>query len=150
MKEMGVQLGLIFFINQKNITMKSKIAFIILALFSSIGFLRAQGGGYQQRTVEERVKMVMDKLTDLKLNSDQTVKSDSVFTNFFRSTDKLRAGLQPGTRPDRTEIDKLRNDRDDQLKKIFTDDQYKKWKDEIEPAMRQQRGGGGNSGGNNQ
>ena len=130
--------------------MKSRIAFIILALFSSIGFVRAQGGGYQQRTVEERVKMTMDKLTDLKLNPDQTVKTDTVFANFYKSIDKMRAEIQPGTKPDRSVFEKVRNDRDDQLKKIFTDDQYKKWKDEIEPAMRANRGGGGTSGGNNQ
>ncbi len=128
--------------------MKSRIAFFILALFAGMGAVKAQGGGFQQRSVEERVKMVMDKLGDLKLDNDQTVKTDSAFTNYYRSIQKLRQGMQPGTRPDRTEFEKIRNDRDDQLKKIFNDAQYKKWKDEIEPAMRPQRGGGG--GGNNQ
>jgi len=129
--------------------MRSRLAFLFVILFSSVGAVMAQGG-YQQRTVEERVKMVMDKLTDLKLDKDQTAKTDTVFTNFFTSMDKMRQNMQPGTMPDRSQFEKLRNDRDDQLKKIFTDDQYKKWKDEIEPSLRQQRGGGGNRGGNNQ
>jgi protein CpxP len=34
---------------------------------------------------------------------------------------------------------KLNIDRDEQLKQIFTDDQFKKWKDDIEPALRPQR-----------
>jgi protein CpxP len=40
---------------------------------------------------------------------------------------------------------KLMEERDEKLKKIFTDEQYKKWKDEIEPTTRPQRQGGGNS-----
>jgi protein CpxP len=32
------------------------------------------------------------------------------------------------------------DDRDAKLKAIFTDDQYNKWKNDIEPAMRPQRG----------
>ena len=34
---------------------------------------------------------------------------------------------------------KLNIERDEKLKLIFTDDQFKKWKQDIEPAMRPQR-----------
>ena len=46
----------------------------------------------------------------------------------------------------REKMQKLQAERDDKLKKIFTDDQYKKWKDEIEPTTRPQRGGNGGGG----
>jgi hypothetical protein len=36
----------------------------------------------------------------------------------------------------------LATERDNKLKAIFTADQFKKWQDEIEPALRPQRGGG--------
>jgi periplasmic protein CpxP/Spy len=34
--------------------------------------------------------------------------------------------------------------RDKELKTLLTEEEYKKWKDEIEPSMMQRRGGGGN------
>ncbi len=34
---------------------------------------------------------------------------------------------------------KMAADRDDELKKIFDEGQFKKWKDEIEPSLRPQR-----------
>jgi hypothetical protein len=48
----------------------------------------------------------------------------------------------------RERMQKLAGDRDEKLKKIYSEDQFKKWKDEIEPSVRQ-RGGGGNRGGGN-
>ena len=50
-----------------------------------------------------------------------------------------------GTRPDRSVFEKMMNDRDDKLKAIFTNEQYKKYKDEVEATLRPQRpqGGGG-------
>ena len=51
--------------------------------------------------------------------------------------------MSSGGTPDRdvmrAKMLKLNIDRDEQLKLIFTDDQFKKWKDDIEPAMRPQR-----------
>jgi periplasmic protein CpxP/Spy len=137
-----------------------KKSIILAVAIVLIGFLGAQaqggqggGGGFQRRTVEERVKSVMEKLGDLKLDKDQTVKADSAFTESFRAQDKameeLRAG---GGQPDREKMretrQKLVAERDEKLKKIFTEAQFKKWKEEIEPTTRPQRGGGG-GGGNN-
>jgi len=131
---------------------------ILLLAIAITGVLAVQaqgggGGGFQRRTPEERLKMVKEKLADLKLNQDQTTKSDSAFMEYFRGQDKVfedmrAAGGQPDRDAMREKMQKLAGERDDKLKKIFTDDQFKKWKDEIEPAMRPQRGGGGNRGGN--
>ncbi|HUP14105.1 MAG TPA: hypothetical protein VM187_17915, partial [Niastella sp.] len=119
--------------------------------------VQAQGqgsGGFQRRTPEERLKQVKEKLVDLKLDGDQTTKSDSTFIEYFRAQSKMMEDMRAGGgAPDRDamreKMQKMNADRDEKLKKIFTDDQYKKWKDEVEPALRPQRGGGGGPRGGN-
>lgn len=129
--------------------MKKTILFVAIALASVIT-VRAQGGG-QQRTPEERVKQTMERLADLKLDKDQTEKTTAVFKEFYESRQKMMEELRAGGgAPDREamrgKMQKMNDERDEKLKKIFNEDQYKKWKDEIEPAMRPQRqGGGGNN-----
>jgi hypothetical protein len=132
--------------------MKNKM--LLIASFAMMSFfaVNAQGGGggMQRMPIPERVKMIMDKLADFKLDKDKTALTDSAFTSYFTSQEKamqdMRAG---GGQPDREKMmetrKKLADERDEKLKKIFTGDQFKKWKDEIEPTTRPQRpGGGGN------
>ena len=141
-----------------------KKVFLLLAIaITGTSAVQAQGGpggggGFQRRTPEERLKQVKEKLVDLKLDGDQTTKSDSTFLEFFRAQNKMIEDMRAGGgAPDRDamreKMQKMSADRDEKLKKIFTEDQYKKWKDEIEPSMRPQRGGGprggGAGGGNN-
>jgi periplasmic protein CpxP/Spy len=123
--------------------------FVLVAVMALVGLTSAKaqngdGQGRQRLTIEERVKMIMDKLVDFKLSSTAAAQADSAFTQQFKAQAKLREGLQPGERPNREEIQKLITERDDKLKKIFTEDQFKKWKDEIEPSLRPQRRGDGN------
>jgi hypothetical protein len=51
--------------------------------------------------------------------------------------------MSGGDRPDRQvmmeKMAPLTDARDAELKGILTEDQYKKWKDELEPSMRPQR-----------
>ena len=127
-----------------------------LLTIALIGVLAVQaqpgGGGFQRRTPEEKLKQVKEKLTDLKLDQDQATKSDSAFIGFFRAQDKAFEEMRASGQPDREKMretnQKLMADRDDKLKKIFTEDQYKKWKSDIEPSLRPQRGPGGPGGGN--
>lgn len=133
--------------------MKKAIFLLITVAIAGIYTANAQGGGFQRRTPEEQLKAVKEKLTDLKLTPDQATKSDSTFMKYFRTRDKvfeeMRAG---GGQIDRDAMrektQKMAADRDEELKKIFDETQYKKWKDEIEPSLRPQRrqgGGGGNN-----
>ena len=132
--------------------MKKTILFIAVALVSAIG-VRAQGGGGggQQRTPEERVKQTMERLADLKLDKDQTEKTSTVFKEYFEARQKMMEEMRAGGgTPDREQMrekgQKMMTERDEKLKKIFNEEQYKKWKDEIEPSLRPQRqGGGGNN-----
>ena len=85
--------------------------------------------------------MVMDKVnSELQLTATQQPAAEATFTEYFKANAKLMEGLEPGTRPDRAEMMKLMDARDAKLKGIFTEEQFKKFKDEIEPSMR--RGGG--------
>lgn len=94
-----------------------------------------------RRTVAERVKSAMDKISDsLKLDKAQQDKTMAVFTDFYTTQDKMREDARAsGTRPDRSVMEKMASDRDDKLKAIFTDDQFKKFKSDIEPTLRPQR-----------
>src|SRR5687768_9636883 len=129
--------------------MKKVILLLAIAITGAFA-VQAQGGGggFQRRTPEERLKHVKEKLVDLKLDNDQTTKSDSTFLEFFRAQSKMMEDMRAGGgAPDRDAIrekmQKMNAERDEKLKKIFTEDQFKKWKDEIEPTLRPQRGGGG-------
>jgi protein CpxP len=139
--------------------MKKAILLLTIAISGAFA-VQAQGqggGGFQRRTPEERLKQVKEKLVDLKLNADQTTKSDSAFIESFRAQGKMMEDMRAGGgAPDRDalreKMQKINGERDEKLKNIFTEDQFKKWKDEIEPSMRPQRGGGNGGprgGGNN-
>ena len=123
--------------------MKTKITMLVALIFAATVSTRAQQG-MQRRTVEERVKSAMNKILDpLKLDQAQQDKTKDIFTEYYTSQDKIREDARAsGTRPDRSVREKLANDRDDQLKSIFTDDQFQKFKNDIEPTLRPQRSQG--------
>lgn len=117
---------------------------ILMILFAGTVTAIAQGGGFQQRTVEERVKSIHDRLqTDLKLDAAKQTQVDSVFANYYRSQDKLRQEMSNGGQPDfqamREKMQPLTDARDEKLKPILGEANYKKWKEEIEPSMRRPR-----------
>lgn len=128
---------------------------MLALLFAGHVTTNAQGN-FQRRTVEERVKQTVDKLApELSLKDDQKTKLSDAYTDFYKGMDKLRADARAnGTRPDRDAFKKLMDDRDAKVKGFLTDDQYKKYTEELE-TMRKNRGngrpGGGRfRGGNNQ
>lgn len=124
-----------------------KILFVALILMLGTLATQAQGGGgFQRRTVEERVKMIHDKMDSaFKPAADKLKEIDEAFTVYYKAQDKLREEMMSGgERPDpqvmREKMQPLTDERDGKLKKILTEEQYKKWKEEIEPSMRPQRG----------
>jgi periplasmic protein CpxP/Spy len=125
-----------------------KSIFILLLLAGSITVM-AQGGG-PRRTVEERVQRVHHVIDSaFKLEASKLTQTDAVFTKYYKAQDKLReemmaGGAQPDRQAMREKMQPLMDERDKELKAIFTEEQYKKWKEEIEPAMRPRGGGGGN------
>lgn len=124
--------------------MKKQIVLFMVAMLVTVASIMAQSQGGSRMTVEERVKVVNEKLRDFKLAPDKLAQTDSIFTSYYSTMQKEReAMMSSGATPDRDAMRgkmlKLNIDRDEQLKLIFTDDQFKKWKDDIEPAMRPQR-----------
>jgi periplasmic protein CpxP/Spy len=128
--------------------MKTKITWMITFLVFGAIAVNAQGG-YQRRTVEERVQIIQQKLDSaFKLDKAKLAEADSVFANFFRSTDKMRdemmsSGGQPDFQAMREKMQPLMDERDKKLQGILTQDQFKTWKDQIEPSLRPRRQGGG-------
>jgi hypothetical protein len=117
--------------------MKSKITLFIVMLFAGILSIQAQQG---RRTAEERTKMAVDRLSDsLNLSAAQKSDVDSVYLQYYKSQDKLREGLAPGTRPERADLDKLAEARDAKLKIILKEEQFNKLK-ALEAAMRNRQG----------
>lgn len=126
--------------------MKTKMLLAVVLLITFSASVFAQG----RRTPEERVKAVMSKITPaLSLTPEQVPGTDSVFTGYYQAMAKLREGMAQGTRPDRSEFQKLVKERDDKLKAVWTADQFKKFKYEVEATLRPQRGNRPNGGGSN-
>jgi hypothetical protein len=129
--------------------MKTKVGLTIsLFLFGAIA-VNAQGG-FQRRTVEERVQIVQQKLDSaFKLDKTKLADADSAFANYYRATDKIRddmmsGGGQPDFQAMREKMTPFMEERDKKLQGILTADQYKTWKEQIEPSLRPRRQGGGN------
>src|ERR1700751_854603 len=127
----------LFFI--KTIVMKTKGLLIYSFLIIAAITVNAQGG-YQRRTVEERVQMTHQKLDSaFKLDKSKLADADSVFATYYRAQDKLRdemmsGGGQPDFQAFREKMQPLMDERDKKLQTILTADQYKTWKDTIEPS----------------
>lgn len=130
--------------------MKTKFVMIISFLVFGVISVNAQGG-FQRRTVEERVQMVHQKIDSaFKLDKAKLADIDSAFASYYRAQDKLReemmnGGGQPDFQAMREKMQPLADERDKKLQGILTADQYKTWKEVIEPSLRQpRRQGGGN------
>lgn len=122
--------------------MKKQFFLATIICLISISAANAQGG--QRRSPEERVKEAMEKIADFRLDKDKSAKADSVFTSFYKAQQKRMEEMRAaGGTPDREAMmearKKLAEERDAALKQIFSEEQFKKWKDEIEPGMRTQR-----------
>ncbi len=123
-----------------------KKQFVLMAIAACVSFTAVNAqGGFQRRTVEERVKSVHEKLDSaFKLNAAKMVQVDSIFTNYYKTADKAREEMMASGSTDRdatrAKMQDMMADRDGKLKSVFTEDQMKTWKDAIEPSMRPRRG----------
>ncbi len=122
---------------------------MIVALLIATSTATNAQQGFQRKTVEERVQSAMEKISDsLKLDKSQQDKTSAVLNDFYKAQDKMREDARAsGNRPDRSEFEKMTNDRDEKLKGIFNEDQFKKFKDDVEPSLRPLRRNNSQSGG---
>jgi len=131
--------------------MKKQFVLMVFAAAISITSVNAQGGNFQRRTPEERVKTVHDKLDSaFKLDAAKLAQVDEVFLNYYKDSDKKMDEIRSGG-GGREEMmaarQKLTEDRDAKLKVLFSEEQMKTWKEQIEPSMRPQRPAGGQGSG---
>lgn len=133
--------------------MKKQLVLMAFSAIFSITAVKAQGGGGQRMSPEERIKFTIEKMAPLNLDAATKAKSDAIITDYIneqqKAMDEIRAagGDRDAMMAKRKE---LADARDLKLKAIYTEAQYKQWKDEIEPSLRPQRpagappaGGGG-------
>ena len=124
--------------------MKYRI-FCLLSVFLASAFITVNAQGGQRLSVEERVNRVMEKISSFNLDDAKKTEVDSIFTQSYRALDAKRSEIRNNSEGGeqraemREEMRKITAERDEKLKKIFTEEQYKKWKEEIEPSMRPQR-----------
>ncbi len=127
--------------------MKKQFLFALAFMLAvNVAAFAQQGGGNgQRRTPEERAKMTVERLTkQLQLNNDQAVKLDTVYTRFYKDMQKMREEAQAGgNRMDREAFRKMGNERDEKVKSVLTEEQFKKYKENQEKT----RGWGGPIGG---
>ena len=118
------------------------------AAMFSITAVNAQGG--QRMTPEEKIKMTIEKMAPLNLDAATKVKSDAIITDYINGSQKAMDDLR-ASGADRDAMMAKRKEfadaRDVKLKAIFTEAQFKQWKDEIEPSLRPQRPAGAPAGG---
>ena len=123
--------------------MKKQIALLLTTALLSFTAVNAQGGGGQRQTPEERTKATMEKLGPLSLSPEVTKKTEAIFTDYNNTWQKTMDEMRASGSVDRDAMMAKRKEQSDardlKLKAVFTEDQMKKWKDEIEPTTRQQR-----------
>ena len=118
-----------------------KKSIMIVALLLAGSALMAQGGpGGPRRTVEERVQMIHSKMDSaFKPGAAKLAQIDSVFAGYYRASDKMRDDAQGDFQGLREKMQPLTDGRDEKLKPILGEANYKTWKETIEPSMRPQR-----------
>ncbi len=114
--------------------------FLLTMVFNNAS---AQGGAVR-KTVEERVSDVMTKLTDFNLDKAKNTETQTVITDFYKAQEKMREEMMAGGgMPDRDamreKIQQMGSERDEKLKKIFSEEQFKKWTTDIVPSLTPQR-----------
>jgi hypothetical protein len=138
--------------------MKQRIILMLCVLLGAVTFAVAQpGGGFQRQTPEERVAAIHAKLDSaFKTEASKLATLDTALTVLFKKQDeRMREIFSGGERPDRetmqAERKKYTDARDEMIRAMVTEEQYKIWIEKIEPSMRPQRppGSGGPGGGNN-
>lgn len=130
--------------------MKKQLIIGLLAMITS-GSVMAQNGENaasteqrQPKAPNERTKETILKLQqELGLSNDQMAKTYDPFFEFFTAQHNVMEEMRASGRIDREAMkekrDVLAGERDVKLKVIFTEEQMKKFKEVVEPAMRMQK-----------
>ena len=118
--------------------MKKQLILILLLFITTAGSIMAQGTMEQKPNV--RAKETYFKLkTDLTLLGEQDAKVYQVFEDYYTTIQKVREEMRASGNLDRENMrdnmQRVAGVRDAKLKVILTEDQMKKWVNEVEPTM---------------
>lgn len=120
----------------------SVIIVLFISLFTGLCFAQpqAEGKGRKPPTIEERLKMVNEKICQpLKLDKNQTAKVSVAFKDFFTEMDKLiDFKSNPPRMPEKSKIDALAKIRDNKVKKVIPENVFDKYI-ELEKSTRPPR-----------
>ena len=116
---------------------KSIVISLFFLLFGSISFAQPGSGNMKPPTIEERLKMINEKICQpLKLDKNQTAKVVDAYKVFFIEMDKLiDFKSNPPKMPEKSKADALAKIRDDKVKKIIPNNLYVKY-EELEKTTR--------------
>ncbi|MBI5858215.1 MAG: hypothetical protein HZB42_11290 [Sphingobacteriales bacterium] len=124
----------------RNIFLSS--SFILFAII-----VRTQPTPPKPPTVEERLKRTSELIQkEVQLTTAQQSAIEQAYKSFFTAADKLRKDNPPPPPPPpdpkvKEAMDKLVKERDESIKKILTEDQYKKYKEAAKKLQPPKPGG---------
>lgn len=135
-----------------SLRMKTKTAFVVLlSLILGYAPLRAQNNASNE-DIKSKVTIAIDALDDaFKLDKAKKQNIEEIFSEFYQDQQKLKnniqrpaSGLAQGLSSQDFQSVRKRNEaliseRDNRLKKELTEDQYKKWKGDIEPSLHKRK-----------
>lgn len=124
--------------------MKKKILLLVSAVCFSVSLLMAQDR-MQRQTPEERTKATIEKMAPLNLDEATRAKTEPIIAEFYNAQQKAIQEMRESGTNDRDAMMAKRRElavaRDAKLKLIFSQEQMKKWIEDIEPSLRPQRPG---------
>jgi len=125
---------------------KTIVAFAVLMLAGTASSF-AQGGGFQRATPEERVQRVHAKIDSaFKLDETKLKQVDALYLDYYQKQDKVREEVRAngggggGGSVMQEKMKPYTDELDGKLKPILGDDNFKIWKEQVEPTLRR-RGG---------
>jgi len=120
------------------------LAVIMLAGTAST-FAQGGGGGFQMPTPEERVKRVHFKADSaFKLDEAKMKEVEAAYLDYYKAQDKVREEVMASAGGDRDAMRAAMQEKmkpftealDPKIKSILGDDNFKIWKEQIEPTLR--------------
>lgn len=122
--------------------MKKKIIYLLSSFLLITGLSFAQDGR-QLQTPEERAQATLVKMEPLKLTDEVKKQTETILVDFYKSVQEAMREMRESGTGDReammTKRAELVKVRDEKLAKIFSAEQFKIWKADVEPTTLPQR-----------
>jgi hypothetical protein len=121
------------------------LAVVMLAGTASSFAQGGGGGGFQMPTPEERVKRVHFKADSaFKLDETKMKAVEAAYLDYYKAQDKVREEVMASAGGDRDAMRAAMQEKmkpfqetlDGKLKPVLGDDNFKIWKEQIEPTLR--------------